>query len=149
MSRVRHTFTGYKAPLPPPILGSTGGGICAILSNSRVCEPDDHDPLQSRAVYTRVVRVQMCGTKARTAGELVDDRLKSRSSSLNGRARFRNASLDERKPSKPCARLHDQAGALMPLAPQGAGGTASAPVTPYSWGQAYSQYGAAVGVVCL
>lgn len=33
----------------------------------------------------------------------MDDRLKSRSSSLNGRARFRSASLEDKKPSNPCA----------------------------------------------
>ena len=37
-----------------------------------------------------------------TAGELQEERLKERSSGLNARARFRSASFELRKPSKPC-----------------------------------------------
>ena len=33
----------------------------------------------------------------------MDDRLKSRSSSLKGRARFLRASFEDKKPSNPCA----------------------------------------------
>ena len=39
----------------------------------------------------------------RTAGELLDERLKILSSGLYALARFLKVSLEDRKPSKPCA----------------------------------------------
>ena len=39
----------------------------------------------------------------RTAGELLDERLKTRSSGLYALARFLKVSLEDRNPSKPCA----------------------------------------------
>ena len=39
----------------------------------------------------------------RTAGELLDERLKTRSSGLYALARFLRVSLEDKNPSKPCA----------------------------------------------
>ena len=41
-----------------------------------------------------------------TAGELLDDRLKTLSSGLYALARFLRVSLDDRNPSKPCTQRH-------------------------------------------
>lgn len=41
-------------------------------------------------------------SNALTAGEVTEERLKSRSSALNALCRFRSASLDDKKPSNPC-----------------------------------------------
>ena len=43
--------------------------------------------------------------KSLTAGELLDDRLKTLSSGLYARARFLSVSFDDRKPSKPCTQV--------------------------------------------
>ena len=41
-----------------------------------------------------------------TAGELLDDRLKTLSSGLYALARFLRVSLDDKNPSKPCTQWH-------------------------------------------